>query len=116
MVQAEPSDIPIEGNASAIDEETDAKIAAQIKRQLAKGNAWAWCDVRVRVTYRNTIERDAILGGCSYKDERSFRRDNGTFRDMVGDCLDQINKALVVLCAPDEDSSPGRQKGAKSNG
>lgn len=109
-VQAFPSDIPMEGNASAIDDVTDARIIAELQAKLDDGNMWAWCDVRVRVTYRGQIERDAYLGGCSYDSESDFRNDagKGYFSDLVDEAIGQINAALVVLCGPETS-----EKGAK---
>ena len=42
-VFCEPEDMSIDGNASAIDDDTDAQIAAHIREQLNMGNQWAWC-------------------------------------------------------------------------
>ena len=47
VVDCIPEDLPITGNASAIDEVTDALVEAHIRDQLARGNEWAWCVVRV---------------------------------------------------------------------
>lgn len=100
MVEATPCDEPIEGNASAIDDVTDKRIAAEIRAELEGGNMWAWCEVHVRVTYRGILSADAYLGGCSYKSERDFRHDNGYFGDLVQECLDSINRNLMVICGP----------------
>lgn len=104
-VACEPEHIPIEGNASAIDPKTDAKVAKWIKDQLARGNDWAWCTARVRVSYRGVLSTETTLGACSYKSEKSFRDDNGYYGDMVDECLAELNKRLVLLCGP-------RKKGA----
>ena len=50
-IECLPEDIPVEGNASAIDPETDTEIAAEIRRQLESGNDWAWCTVCVTCTH-----------------------------------------------------------------
>lgn len=99
-VSAEPDDTPIEGNASAIDAETDAETEAEIKRQLDLGNIWAWAYVRVRVTYRGVLSADAGIGSCSYKSEKDFRNDNGYYLQLVDECIDELNKRLVVICGP----------------
>lgn len=101
-VTANPCDIPIEGNASAIDEFTDRAIVESIREKLADGNMWAWCEVTVKVTYRDTLSASAYLGGCSYDSERDFRHDNGYFGEMVQECINRLNKDLGILCGPDK--------------
>lgn len=76
-VECLPEPMQIEGNASSIDEETDAKIAADIYEQLENGNEWAWCCVRVKATaYDENGEQitygEDYLGACSYADEMDF--------------------------------------------
>jgi hypothetical protein len=98
----EPEDMRIEGNASAIDPETDAETIAWIKAELDRGNEWAWCCAHVRVTYKGIIKADDYLGGCSYKSEADFRAvesDGGYFDGMVETCIDEINAKLAQLCA-----------------
>src|SRR6185437_10461597 len=74
---AEPEDTEIEGNASAIDEETDRETNESIRAQLASGNEWAWCCAHVRVTYTDPasgedLTSDQYLGGCSYASAADF--------------------------------------------
>lgn len=76
-----PEHIAIEGNASAIDPETDQKIADDINEQLDRGNQWAWCFVEVKVSWRG-IEASDSLSACSYKSEEDFKA-CGYFKDMV---------------------------------
>ena len=104
-VSAEPEDLPIDGNASAIDEETDKEIARDIREQLDSGNAWAWCMAHVRVTYRGVLSSDSYLGGCSYASEKDFRNDNGYYGQMVDECIAELNKRLVLLCGPGKDDT-----------
>lgn len=74
-----PEDIPPEGNASAIDETTDAEILAWIHSELAAGNEWAWCCVKVTCEHKDLLDTGLrgydSLGGCSYKSEYDFRTD-----------------------------------------
>lgn len=100
-VAAEDEDTPIEGNASAVDDVTDKRKEDEIKAQLRAGNQWAWCTIRVTVTYRDEIEASAYLGACSYADERAFRHDNGTFASMVDEAIGELNRKLAILCAPE---------------
>lgn len=94
-----PEDVPIEGNASAIDPVTDAETVSRIKRQLRHGNEWAWCQVQVRVTYRDVLEASDYLGCCSYDSEDDFRRPGGYFDDMVAECIRQLNEQRAKVCA-----------------
>lgn len=96
-LEARPCDLPLEGNASAIDPETDAEIIRMIREELDAGNVWAWCEVYVTVRYRDVLSHTAALGGCSYKSEKDFRHDNGYFGDLVAECIDAINAQLVKL-------------------
>ena len=73
-------DIPVEGNCSAIDEETDKANEEMIYEQLDSGNEWAWCCVKVTAEYKG-IEGADYLGGCSYKNEDDFKKD-GYYEDM----------------------------------
>lgn len=76
-IECLPEHISPEGNASAIDDETDAEILAEIYSQLDSGNEWAWCCVRVKAT---AIDEDGeqiaygedYLGGCSYASREDF--------------------------------------------
>lgn len=80
--------LQIEGNASAIDEETDKKIANKIRRQLAAGNSWAWCCVKVTATWKN-FSAETYLGGCSYRNEKQFKQD-GYFEDMKSETYQDL--------------------------
>lgn len=80
MVECLPEFTPIEGNCSAIDEETDAKTERWIKRQLDNGNQWAWCTVKVTVKWGKNIGND-YLGCCSYKSFEDFK--NGVYYEEM---------------------------------
>lgn len=69
----DPDDIPVDGNASAIDAKTDRAILEHIRAELDAGNVWAWCVVTVTASY-DGLEGIATLGACSYPDERAFRK------------------------------------------
>lgn len=99
-VECLPEDIPIRGNASAIDEETDNEIAKEIERKLNGGNDWAWCCVRVVCYYDaglDGIEGDDYLGACSYESEKDFVENSGYFEDMKQRAYDDFVKAIDRL-------------------
>ena len=85
---AEPENEQIEGNASAINEDTDRETAEWIRDQLASGNEWAWCCVKVTLTWRGLSASD-YLGCCSYESRASFVADP-YYQDMVASCAKQI--------------------------
>ena len=87
-----PEPEPIEGNASSIDEVTDAETENQIRDQLRRGNQWAWCRVIVTAEYDDLSGGDA-LGCCSYESEASFRAD-GYYDSMVSEALDDLWRQL----------------------
>lgn len=80
-IECMPEDMQIEGNASAIDPETDKEIADSIYEQLENGNEWAWCTVKVVASYKEHEGVD-YLGGCSYKSEADFKEVGGYYEDM----------------------------------
>lgn len=87
-----PEDAPIEGNASAIDDETDKQTEAWIHDQLNRGNQWAWCAVEVQAVFRGHIGRD-WLGCCSYSGEKSFTQ-GGYYDDMKAEALRNLIEKL----------------------
>lgn len=104
-VECLPEGWAIEGNASAIDEETDAQIEQEIRDQLEAGNEWAWCAVRVKATaYDAQGEQIAygedFLGGCSYASEADFLA-CGCYEDMRDiardDCEQEIERIRAAL-------------------
>lgn len=88
-VTCEPSDTAIEGSFASGDDDADAALVAEI-REHAEWNVWAWCDVRVRVSWRG-LHADTYLGAGSYKDEADFRTNSGYFQDMFAGALADLN-------------------------
>jgi len=81
----------IEGNASAINEETDARIAADIRERLENGNQWAWCTVRVTASIEGiTLVGENYLGCCSYESEDDFCAEGGYFEDMKSEAKAEL--------------------------
>lgn len=97
VLTCEPEDIAIEGNCSAIDDETDAEIAAWIYDQLDAGNEWAWCRVTVTARWKDFAGADH-LGGCSYRSREEFMAPGGYYEDMRAVALEDLN-ASVARCA-----------------
>ena len=93
-IQISPEYIPIHGNVSAIDDETDARVEADIRRELANGNEWAWCVVRVTARWAD-YEGHAYLGGCSYADEETFRHPDGYYPQLQAEALEELNSIVV---------------------
>lgn len=75
----------------------DPEIARDV-RAAAEHNVWAWCAVKVTVTWESLTGR-AYLGGCSYDSEDAFRGD-GYFADMIEEArsdLDAQARAHLLL-------------------
>lgn len=90
-----PEDVPIEGNASAWDDEkANRRLVKWIEKQLDNGNQWAWCCVEVVAKWRTWKGRDT-LGCCSYKGEKDFCRNDGYWPDMKAEALERLNAALA---------------------
>lgn len=93
LVNCEEEHLPIKGNASAIDEETDAANEKWIIDQLNAGNEWAWCCVKVTATWRG-FEGADYLGGCSYLSYEDFLK-NGAYEDMKAEALHDLNAQIA---------------------
>ncbi len=95
-IECLPEDMQIEGNASAIDEDTDNEIAQHIHDELNNGNEWAWCTVKVTATYKGHEGTD-YLGGCSYKSENDFKEVGGYYEDMKIAAFNDLIASLEAL-------------------
>lgn len=87
-IRCDEEDAPIEGNASAISPEEDARTHAWIRDQLRRGNEWAWCYVTITATWDDLVASDS-LGCCSYESEADFRK-GGYYDDMVRGVLGDL--------------------------
>lgn len=68
-----------------------------IDKELASGNDWAWC--RVKVTARleeYDIEEYNYLGSCSYKDEEDFKK-GGYYESMADDAFLLLNEKVSQI-------------------
>jgi hypothetical protein len=70
------------------DDLDDKEALELVREQLASGNEWAWCTVRVHVAIGDD-EAFETLGCCSYEDQEDFQ-DSGYYEDMLTACLDRI--------------------------
>ena len=61
--------------------------------QLASGNQWAWCTVRVVATL-GEFEGSDSLGCCSYASEADFKAPGGYFDDMKVEALDDLRRSI----------------------
>jgi hypothetical protein len=91
-IECLPEDLPVRGNASFIDEETDRAIEDRIIADLERGNEWAWCTVKVtaRLIGCEWLEGESSLGCCSYASEEDFIKNSG--------CLDDLKREAVKDC------------------
>lgn len=96
ILECEPESAPIEGNASAIDDETDRETAAWIRDQLDAGNEWAWCAVTVTARWKGFTGCDH-LGCCSYRSRKDFEQ-GGYYEDMKAQALADLNDQ-VAYCS-----------------
>jgi hypothetical protein len=93
-ISCEPEDVPVEGNALASGDAAEDRAAERwVRRQLARGNQWAWCTVIVRAEYAGLMGRD-VLGCCSYKSERDFKQPGGYYQSMVDEALRDLASQL----------------------
>jgi hypothetical protein len=94
-VEALPEDSPPEGHFASGDDEFDRKICAEI-REKAEWNSWAWCCIKVTVSWRGHSASD-YLGACSYDSKEEFVSEGGYYDDMVDRALEELNDE--VRCA-----------------
>lgn len=84
-------DAPLRGNISAVDPKTDAEAEAEVRKQLAAGNEWAWFCAHVVVTWHG-LRAEQYLGCCSYHSEEDFKAPGGYYDDMIDGCLAEIQE------------------------
>ena len=75
------------------DKEQDRKDVDAMMRDLNRGNAWAWCCVKVIARFNGFSGCD-YLGACSYKDQADFEKD-GYFEDMKYQAIDDLKKNIL---------------------
>jgi hypothetical protein len=94
VLECRPEYAAIEGNASAIDDETDAASGVWIRDQLCNGNQWAWCSVCVIARWHSFQGMDT-LGCCSYESEEAFKN-GGYYEDVKAQALADLNEQIAA--------------------
>jgi hypothetical protein len=87
-----PEDTPIRGNVAATGNDAEDKaIEDMVIADLAGGNEWVWCVVRVVAEYDGIdfISGDAYMGGCSYRNRNSFMCSD-YYQDMCDEARDEL--------------------------
>lgn len=97
-----PEDLQLEGNVmQSGDEALDAQAEAEVKAQLAAGNPWAWCVIRVVARIPDVpLEGVDHLGGCSYASQDDFVADayfEGMKQEAKKDLLRELKALLLRL-------------------
>jgi hypothetical protein len=92
---------PVRGNAMASGDATvDKRYEDRILARLERGDVWAWAVVIVEAKLGGFSGR-TVLGTCSYRNEKEFRRKGGYFADMVADAREalaiELKMAWVTL-------------------
>lgn len=100
-IRCEEDPTPPEGNASALDAETDAQVLEWIGKELESGNQWAWCIVTVRGEYKGIYAEDSLCC-CSYRSEDDFKS-GGYYDDMARNVVDDLNDTVSTLCSSLQD-------------
>ena len=75
IVEVLPEEAPVRGNAiTSNDADFDREVEDDILADLADGNVWAWCAVKVTARI-DGIECSECRGRCRYTGEQEFRED-----------------------------------------
>jgi len=101
-----PEDLPVRDNAIASgDDAFDKEVEDKILKELDSGNQWAWCQVRVTATMKDSFGHTvaigvSYLGACSCKDENDFINNSGYHLEMKSEAEDDLIQRcrhLVVM-------------------
>lgn len=92
-IRCEPEELPYVGFCSRIDPVIDRRTEARIRRQLERGNDWAWCSVVVTAAWKG-FTGHSYLGGCSYRSEAEFCQAGGYYLDLKKDALNDLNREI----------------------
>jgi hypothetical protein len=80
----------------------DQTVKEDIVLAQTKNPVWGWCTVQLELHLGPITGRSSWLGGCSYEDERAFRRSD-YYRDLMAeaeaDLQRQLNNLLPFLTA-----------------
>ena len=93
-VNAVDDDLPVRGNAQASgNDEDDREVEDGIIDRLEGGDVWAWALVTVTAHWKEFVGQ-AVLGGCSYKDEAEFISSGGYYDQMCEEALKSLNDRI----------------------
>lgn len=95
-IEAENEHTPIEGNAFFSDNVEEVKQIENEIREKLEYNIWAWCCVKVTVTFMG-MEGTDYLGACSYDSEEDFIKNSGYYDQMIDTCIKEIQTELETL-------------------
>ena len=88
-VEALPEDQHPDDCFALDDPEAQKKIVDEILEK-AEWNEWAWCCIKVTVSWRGHSASD-YLGACSYDSKEAFVAEDGYYSDMVDRALEELN-------------------------
>src|SRR3990170_8981247 len=93
-VTHEQDDAPVRGNAQATDDDAaDKQVEDEILENLERGNAWAWCTVRVKAKWHEFEGLD-VLGCVSVAKEEDLEEvieEHG----MKANALENLNDSIA---------------------
>jgi hypothetical protein len=112
-IAVDDDDTEVRGSFASDDADADEALAKDIIARRDRGDVWAWCYVRVQVTYTDAEGRvwrgQDTLGACSYKDEKDFRSEGGYYPDMCDrafdDLVDGMSETYIVTVPEDREET-----------
>jgi len=75
------------------DGSADTELIGQVLKNLESGNKWAWCVVRVTMSW-GEWKGVAYLGGCSYDSLDDFVECGDYYQDLKKDALSELNARI----------------------
>jgi len=93
LLTIEEEDTGPAGCFSCGDDKQDEELVNEIQFKLARGNLWAWCQVRIEVTWGGFNECQ-YLGCCSYENEEDFKQHSGYYDQLVDEVIDNLNQNI----------------------
>jgi hypothetical protein len=94
VVQCEPCSDPVRGAFASGDDALDRETEDAILTEAASGNDWAWCDVRVCLSFGEISGESSWLGGCSYSSEADFRANSMYYEDLLAEAAENLRAKL----------------------
>ena len=94
-VHLQESDVPIDGNASAVNEEYDKEVATEIRRRLQSGDVRAWCDVTVTATWNGEVGR-ASLCACNLSPDAGSEDELVDDYELKAEAMDRLRSEICA--------------------